>query len=86
MTRMTTLADELRELKTLLEGKRAPEQVALMHRAIDELRASKAADRALKVGDRAPEFTLPNAEQRLVGSRELLARGPLVVTFYRGRW
>jgi hypothetical protein len=86
MARMTTLADELRELKTRLEGKRAPEQVALMHRAVDELRASKAADRALKVGDRAPEFTLPNAEQRDVGSRELLARGPLVVTFYRGRW
>jgi hypothetical protein len=86
MTRMTTLADELAELKTRLEGKRPPEQVALMHRAVDELRAGKAAQRALKVGDRAPEFTLPNAALRLVGSRELLARGPLVVTFYRGRW
>ena len=86
MTRMTTLADELRELKTRLESKRAPEQLALMHRAVDELRAARAAERALKVGDRAPEFTLPNAEQRPVSSRELLARGPLVVTFYRGRW
>jgi hypothetical protein len=86
MACMTTLADELSELKTRLEGKRAPEQVALMHRAVDELRASNAAARALKAGDRAPEFTLPNAEQRAVSSRELLARGPLVVTFYRGRW
>jgi len=86
MARMTTLADELRELKTRLEGKRAPEQVILMHRAVDELRAAKAADRALKVGDRAPEFTLPNAEERPISSRDLLARGPLVVTFYRGRW
>jgi hypothetical protein len=86
MTRMTTLTDELRELKTRLEGKRAPEQVAMMHRAVAELRAAKAADRALKVGDRAPDFTLPNAEQRPVSSRALLARGPLVVTFYRGRW
>ncbi len=86
MAPMTTLADELRELKTRLEGKRAPEQVALMHRAVDELRASNAAARALKVGDRAPDFTLPNAEQRAVSARELLARGPLVVTFYRGRW
>jgi len=86
MTRMTTLADELRALKTRLEGKRAPEQVALMHRSVDELRAANAAGRALKASDRAPEFTLPNAEERPVGSRELLARGPLVVTFYRGRW
>jgi hypothetical protein len=86
MARMPTLTEELRELKTRLEGKRAPEQVALMHRAVDELRASKAADRALKVGERAPEFTLPNAAQRAVSSRELLTHGPLVVTFYRGRW
>lgn len=86
MARMTTLADELRELKTRLEAKRAPEQVALMHRAVDELRASHAAAKALKVGDRAPDFTLPNAEQRAVSAQELLARGPLVVTFYRGRW
>jgi hypothetical protein len=86
MAPVTTLADELRELKTRLEGKRPPEHVALMHRAVDELRASKAAEWALKVGDRAPEFTLPNAEERAVSSRELLARGPLVVTFYRGRW
>ncbi len=69
LARMTTLVDELRELKIRLEGKRAPEQVALMHRAVDELRASKAADRALKVGDRAPDFTLPNAEQRPLTSR-----------------
>jgi hypothetical protein len=86
MAHMPTLAEELRELKSRLEGKRAPEQVALMHRAVDELRASKAAGRALKVGERAPEFTLPNAEQRAVSSRELLGHGPLVVSFYRGRW
>ena len=71
----------------LTDGKPgAPEQVALMHRAVDELRAGRAAERALKVGDRAPDFTLPNADERLVSARELLARGPLVVTFYRGRW
>ena len=70
MAHMTTLAEEQRELKTRLEGKRAPEQVALMHRAVDELRVSKAVERALKVGDRAPDFTLPNAEQRAVSSTD----------------
>lgn len=33
-----------------------------------------------------PDFLLPNAEGRLVGSAELLAQGPLVVTFFRGGW
>jgi peroxiredoxin len=57
-----------------------------MHRATDELIASGAAERALKAGDRAPEFTLKDADDRKVSSRELLAKGPLVVTFYRGIW
>jgi len=33
-----------------------------------------------------PDFLLPSAEGRLVDSRDLLANGPLVVTFFRGGW
>ena len=33
-----------------------------------------------------PGFLLPNAEGRLVDSNDLLAAGPLVVTFFRGTW
>lgn len=58
----------------------------LMHRATDELLASGAAERALKAGDRAPEFTLKDADGHEMSSRDLLAKGPLVVTFYRGVW
>ena len=80
------LKEELRALKARLESNRLPEVVATMHRAMDELRASGAVQRVLKVGERAPEFVLPNAEETPVDSKQLLARGPLVVTFYRGRW
>jgi len=48
--------------------------------------ASGAADDALAVGDTLPEFMLPNAEGRLVRSSDLLGKGPLVVSFYRGMW
>lgn len=50
------------------------------------LRESGAVDKALKQGDRAPEFTLPNAlgkETQLAG---LLDTGPVVLAFYRGGW
>jgi peroxiredoxin len=57
-----------------------------MHRAIQELIDSGAADRALKAGDIAPSFTLDDANGQPVSSAELLKRGPLVVTFYRGVW
>ena len=63
-----------------------PSVVETMHRATAELIASGAADRALKVGDKAPDFTLNDSNGALVSSADLLARGPLVVSFYRGVW
>ncbi len=63
-----------------------PAAVKALHRSVDELIASGAPARALKVGDVAPEFTLPDSDGNSVSSRALLAGGPLVVTFYRGVW
>lgn len=63
-----------------------PAVIATMQRATDELIASGAAQRALKAGDRAPDFVLPDPEGKPVSSTELLAKGPLVLSFYRGLW
>ena len=81
-----SLKEELSALRRRLEAGRSPEILASMHRAVDELRASPAAKMVLTVGNRAPAFVLPNANDALVASSDLLARGNLVVTFYRGRW
>ena len=43
-------------------------------------------DKALKVGDHAPEFQLPSASGKKVKLSELISRGPVVVTWYRGGW
>lgn len=82
-----SLQDKLDALKVKFETSMAPpEVVAVMHRATDELIASGQAERALKAGDRAPAFTLPDPEGKPLSSQDLLAKGPLVVTFYRGAW
>ena len=60
--------------------------IETMHRATAELKASGQAERARKVGDPAPEFALPDGSAEIVRSADLLARGPLVVSFYRGVW
>ena len=57
-----------------------------MHRATKELIDSGGAERALTVGDTAPLFTLKDADGHEVSSADLLARGPLIVSFYRGIW
>jgi peroxiredoxin len=64
----------------------APADIETMHRATRDLIASGAASRAKKVGDKAPAFALKDADGNLVSSTELLKKGPLVVSFYRGVW
>ena len=40
----------------------------------------------LKVGDKAPDFALPNGDGKLVTLSEYTVRGAVVVIFYRGFW
>jgi AhpC/TSA family len=76
-------------LDTMREGSKTrvpPETRAVMQRNIEELRASGIMDRVARVGQPAPDFTLPNAAGGSVSLAELRARGPVVLSFYRGRW
>jgi len=43
-------------------------------------------DPGLKVGERAPEFSLPNAFGQQVSLTDMLSAGPVILTFYRGAW
>ena len=68
-------------------AKRIPaDRAAIMHRAIEELRASGIMKQVIKVGDRLPSFSLPNAYGQEVRASDLLATGRLVLTFSRGAW
>lgn len=53
---------------------------------VEQLVASGAADRSLKEGAQAPDFTLPDAQGQMVTLSHLLERGPVVIAFYRGAW
>jgi len=81
-----TLQDKLNEYKVQFESTLPPEAIAIMHRATDDLRHSGIMERVLKIADHAPEFALPNAQGQIVSSAQLLEKGPLVVSFYRGVW
>ena len=77
------------QLEKIREGaaERIPaDSLALMHSANEDLRASGIMDRVLKVGDSMPAFNLENTHGETVNSADLLAKGPLVVSFFRGKW
>ena len=82
-----TLQSRLDAFKEDFETNQAPPAaVEAFHRSIQELIDQGYGERALKAGQMAPEFTLTDSDGNKVSSRELLAKGPLVLTFYRGVW
>ena len=83
---MTALQDQLDEITANTRHLVQPERMALSERAVQELFASGIEETILPVGAIAPEFTLPDASGRPVRSADLLALGPLVLNFFRGRW
>jgi hypothetical protein len=88
---MASLQPRLDEFKKAFESGAPPynaphEAIEKMHRATAELKASGIEQQALKIGDRAPSFTLFNQDHLQVSSSDLLRQGPLVISFFRGHW
>jgi len=82
----TTLQDQLDEITANTRHLVQAERMAVGERAVQELFASGIEDRILPVGALAPDFALNDAAGRLVRSADLLALGPFVIKFFRGRW
>jgi len=80
------LEEKLAAIREMGKTRIPAEAQAVMHQAIVDLRASGIMDRVAKVGAPAPDFTLPNQAGQPVGLATLRARGPVVLSFYRGRW
>jgi len=81
-----TFQSKLQQLAEKIEGSMPAENVRIMHKATDELRQSGIQEKVLKVGDTFPAFELQNQDGKVVRSEDLLAKGHLVLTFYRGVW
>ena len=73
-------------LKTKLEALRVKNPVwkERYDALVQSLRIAGIGEGALKAGDMCPDFALANAEGRIITLADLLARGPLVLSFYRG--
>ncbi len=81
-----SLAEQLDKLRAG-SAKRIPEEKrTIMSAATQALRGSGLVERALKVGDPLPAFALENAQGAVVRSDDLLAKGPMVITVFRGVW
>jgi hypothetical protein len=89
---MASLKDALDTIRRAAEGdgtkpgRISPDELAVMHRVTADQRASGFRARMPKPGQSGPMFTLANQDGVDVSSAALVERGPLVMSFFRGRW
>ena len=81
-----SLQVELDELYQGFTQKVPPDVLNTMLDATRRLVDSGIAEKSLKLGQKAPDFDLPNPKGQSVGLKGLLEKGPVVLNFYRGGW
>ena len=84
---MPSLQDQLDAITARTRTLVQPDRLAISEGLGAELFATGIEDRVLKVGATAPAFTLQDSQTgKPIRSSDLLALGPVVVKFFRGRW
>jgi peroxiredoxin len=87
MSAKESLQDQLDRITQNTRALVQPDRLAISEKATEDLFNTGIEDRILKAGAQVPPFTLEDAlTQKPINSSDLLALGPLVVNFFRGRW
>jgi peroxiredoxin len=81
-----SLREILGERKELIAKYVPPETQAIHAQAIAELKQCHLAENILPVAAKAPEFELPDQDDKNVSSKDFLGTTRLVLCFIRGRW
>lgn len=80
------LQEKLSTMKQESIATKPPELIGPLLKETEKLVQSDITDKVIRVGETFPEFTLPDENGNLINSKDLLAKGPLAVSFYRGIW
>jgi peroxiredoxin len=80
------LEERLAEIRARVAAALGPADQQILDQAIERLCMMQIAEGSLALGDLLPDFTLPGIDGKRIASGTLLARGPLVLTFFRGGW
>jgi len=85
-SQLTGLNQRLSATKAEMVSQMPEQALKIMGDAAAELAASRVADSAVQVGEKAPEFTLMDATGTPYSLAAMCSAGPVVVSFFRGGW
>lgn len=81
-----TFLEEIANLKKKSFSAYDKQTVEELIQITNQMAAEEIAKTTIRAGDRIPPFELTDATGDLVRSSDLLSKGPLVISFYRGGW
>lgn len=83
---MNVLAKQIEELNHTLSSQLPKEVLHVFEKSIEDLKNRNLEESSCKVGDKMPEFSLPNHKGQMISSAEILKKGKMILAFYRGNW
>ena len=83
---MATLAEQLNKIAEGAKSRIPPEKLAVMEQVTQDQYKSGILDGVIKPGAALPAFSLPNSRGELIESKDLLAKGAVVISVFRGSW
>lgn len=85
-TEIPSYKAEQKGLVANLESMLPPDALTIFGADAQQLAITHTSPLKLKVGEKAPDFTLPNTLGQQVSLSSLLVQGSVVLSFYRGTW
>lgn len=83
---MVNLAKKIDEINKNLATQLPVEIIEVFNQSIQDLKSSKIEEHSIKVGDKFPNFSLRNTNNQIIQLNELLKKGKVIITFFRGTW
>ena len=83
---MNELAKQIEQFNKELATQVPKEVLEAFGKSIEDLQTKNIEEKSIQLGAKMPNFSLPNARNEIVHSKEILKNGKMIVAFYRGSW
>ncbi|UKB83282.1 AhpC/TSA family protein [Chryseobacterium sp. MEBOG06] len=83
---MNTLSMQIEKLNSELFPQLTQETLKVFGQSIQDLKTKSIEQKSIQIGEKIPEFSLPNAYGEMIDSSEILKKHKMILVFYRGGW
>ena len=83
---MSVLAKQIEQFNNELATQVPQEVLEAFGKSIKDLKTKNIEEKSIKLGAIMPDFSLPNAKNEIIHSKEILKSGKMIIAFYRGSW